>query len=40
MAAAQLVGPKRNPQGMNAPVAAQNSVFLLNAAHWLTHVIP
>ena len=35
MFSAQLAGPKRNPMGMNAPIAAQNPQFLLNVVHWL-----
>lgn len=36
MFSAQLTGSKRKPKGMNAPVAAQNSQFLLNVLHWLS----
>ncbi len=36
MFSAQLAGSKREPMGMNAPVAAQNSQFLLNVLHWLS----
>ncbi|MCK4789146.1 MAG: ankyrin repeat domain-containing protein, partial [Desulfobacteraceae bacterium] len=36
MFTAQLTGSKRRPMGMNAPVAAQNSQFLLNVLHWLS----
>jgi len=36
MFSAQLRGSKREPMGMNAPVAAQNSQFLLNVLHWLS----
>lgn len=36
MFTAQLTGSKREPMGMNAPVAAQNSQFLLNVLHWLS----
>lgn len=40
MAAAQLLGPKRVPRGMNTPVADQNARFLLNTVHWLTRALP
>lgn len=36
MAVAQRVGPRAEPRGMNAPVAAQNARLLLNTLHWLT----
>jgi len=36
MFSAQLVGPKRNPVGMNAPAAGQNLQLLLNTMHWLS----
>lgn len=36
MAVAQRVGPRAGPRGMNAPVAAGNARFLLNAVRWLT----
>jgi len=36
MFSAQLRGSKREPMGMNAPVAAQNPQFLLNVLHWLS----
>lgn len=39
MFSAQLGGPKRNPMGMNAPMAEQNPQFVLNVLHWLTGVI-
>jgi ankyrin repeat protein len=32
-------GSKREPIGMNAPVAAQNSQFLLNVLHWLSGLL-
>lgn len=35
MFSAQLSGPNRSPMGMNAPIARQNAVFLLNLLHWL-----
>lgn len=35
MFAAQLVGPKRMPVGMNAPAATQNLQLLLNAIRWI-----
>ena len=38
MFSAQLAGPNKAPMGMNAPVAKQNSQFLLNVIHWLTGV--
>jgi hypothetical protein len=40
LAVAQLVGPNRQPRGMNAPVGRQNARFLLNTVHWLTRVLP
>jgi len=40
MAVAQRVGPRAEPRGMNAPVAAQNSRLLLNTLHWLTGLLP
>lgn len=36
MFSAQRAGPQGRPMGMNAPVAAQNPQFILNAMHWLT----
>lgn len=39
MFSAQLGGPRRNPMGMNAPLAEQNPQFVLNVLHWLTGVI-
>lgn len=36
MFAAQLVGPRRQPVGMNAPGAPQNLQFLLNTLRWLS----
>lgn len=39
MFSAQLGGPRRNPMGMNAPMAEQNPQFVLNVLHWLTGVI-
>jgi hypothetical protein len=39
MFSAQLAGPDRRPMGMNAPVARQNSQFLLNVLHWLTGLL-
>lgn len=38
MFAAQRVGPRRNPVGMNAPAANQNLQLLLNTLHWLSRV--
>lgn len=35
MFTAQLVGPRRNPIGLNAPEARQNNELLLNIMHWL-----
>jgi hypothetical protein len=40
MALAQRVGPRAEPRGMNAPVAAQNARLLLNTLHWLTGLLP
>jgi hypothetical protein len=39
MFSAQLSGPDKRPMGMNAPIAKQNSQFLLNVMHWLTRVM-
>lgn len=39
MFSAQLSGPDRHPMGMNAPIAKQNSNFLLNVLHWLTGLL-
>lgn len=39
MFSAQLGGPRRQPMGMNAPIAPQNAQFLLNVMHWLTGVL-
>ena len=39
MFSAQLSGPEKRPMGMNAPIAKQNSQFLLNVMHWLTRVM-
>ena len=36
MFSAQLIGPRRQTMGMNAPEAAQNHQLLLNVMHWLT----
>jgi hypothetical protein len=36
MFSAQLTGLKKTPTGMNAPIASQNSQFLLNTVHWLS----
>jgi len=36
MFAAQLVGPRQQPVGMNAPAANQNLQLLLNALRWLS----
>jgi hypothetical protein len=36
MFSAQLVGPGREPTGMNAPGAVQNYQLLLNVMHWLS----
>jgi Domain of unknown function (DUF4350) len=38
MFSAQLTGLDRHAMGMNAPIAKQNSQFLLNLMHWLTRV--
>jgi len=40
MFSAQLAGPQKAPMGMNAPVAKQNSQFLLNVIHWLSGSLP
>ena len=39
MFSAQLQGPQRRPMGMNAPVAKQNTQFLLNVMHWLSGLL-
>jgi hypothetical protein len=39
MFSAQLAGPDRQPMGINAPLAEQNSRFVLNVLHWLSGVI-
>lgn len=36
MFAAQLVGPHRQPTGLNSPIAPQNLQLLLNTLHWLS----
>jgi len=36
MFAAQLVGPRGHPVGMNSPEASENLQFLLNTLHWLS----
>lgn len=36
MFSAQLVGPRRVAEGMNAPMARQNFQLLLNTMHWLS----
>jgi len=36
MFSAQLIGPRRQTMGMNAPEAPQNHQLLLNVMHWLT----
>jgi hypothetical protein len=36
MFSAQLADLRREPMGMNAPIAKQNAQFLLNVMHWLT----
>ena len=36
MFSAQLIGPRRQTMGMNAPEAKQNHQLLLNVVHWLT----
>ncbi len=38
MFSAQVSGPTRDPMGMNAPVAAGNSQFLVNLMRWLGRV--
>lgn len=35
MLSAHRMGPHQNPQGLNAPAASQNALFLLNTFHWL-----
>ena len=39
MFSAQLAGPQKRPMGMNAPVAKQNTQFLLNVLHWLSGLL-
>ena len=39
MFSAQVSGPRRNPMGMNAPMAEQNYQFVLNLMHWLSGVL-
>ncbi len=39
MFSAQLSGPDQRPMGMNAPIARQNALFLLNVVHWLTGLL-
>lgn len=39
MFSAQVMGPRREPMGMNAPAAVQNAQFVLNTLHWLTGVL-
>ena len=39
MFSAQIAGAERRPMGMNAPMAEQNSRFVLNVLHWLSGVI-
>jgi hypothetical protein len=39
MFSAQIAGANRQPMGMNAPGAEQNSQFVLNVMHWLSGVI-
>ena len=39
MFSAQVAGPRRQPMGMNAPMAEQNAQFVLNVLHWLSAVI-
>lgn len=39
MCTAQVVGPKRAPVGINAPIAPQNAQFCLNVVHWLSGVL-
>jgi hypothetical protein len=36
MCTAQIVGPLKNPMGMNHPLAQQNAQFCINVARWLT----
>lgn len=38
MFSAQLAGPAKVAMGMNAPIAKQNSQFLLNVMHWLSGI--
>lgn len=40
MFTAQVAGPDRVPVGMNAPIAAQNSQFVLNVMRWLSGRVP
>jgi hypothetical protein len=39
MFSAQVAGPARLPVGMNAPMAEQNTRFVLNTLHWLMGII-
>ncbi|MGE0130137.1 MAG: DUF4350 domain-containing protein [Blastocatellales bacterium] len=39
MFSAQLAGQRKAPMGMNAPIAKQNPLFLLNVAHWLSGLL-
>lgn len=40
MFSAQLSGPDKRPMGMNAEIAKQNPLLLLNVMHWLTRITP
>ncbi len=40
MFSAQLLGPEREPLGMNHPDAAQNKQFVVNVARWLVRNLP
>lgn len=40
MLSAQLMGARRVPAGMNAPMAHQNQQFVLNMFHWLSRLLP
>ena len=39
MFSAQVTGPRREPMGMNAPVAGQNAQFVVNTMHWLVGLL-
>lgn len=39
MFSAQLTGPEKRPMGMNAPIARQNALLLLNLMRWLAGAV-